>query len=261
MLMNSPNRVATPTQRLYKRALAIYEQALQYEQEANKYKQEVKLVQHVLAVTLNNLAELYVKQGRYADAEPLHKRSLAIKEKALGPNDPAVATSLQNLAGLYYKQRRYADAESLYKRSIVIREKTLGAQDPRVTNALNDLAGLYKDQGRYAEAEQLFRRTLGIDEKALGPVSIGRYQPVSADRTPIIPVTFPRNARLRRLLPRLQTKSKLSLPLRSQPPRTMVSICSRVVVRSVSLIGEELRFLSGAYRMQSSAILRNASHR
>src|SRR5262245_29781933 len=79
---------------LYKRALAIYEQALEYEPKANKYTREVKLVQHVLAVTLNNLAELYSKQGRYAEAEPLHKRSLAIKEKALGPNDPAVATSL-----------------------------------------------------------------------------------------------------------------------------------------------------------------------
>src|SRR5262245_57821129 len=45
---------------LYKRALAVYEQAaFEYEQEANKYKPEAKLVQHVLAVTLNNLAEVY----------------------------------------------------------------------------------------------------------------------------------------------------------------------------------------------------------
>ena len=38
-----------------------------------------------LAVWLNNLALLYQTQGRYAEAEPLHKRSLAIQEKALGP--------------------------------------------------------------------------------------------------------------------------------------------------------------------------------
>ena len=31
------------------------------------------------------LAALYFGQGRYADAEPLYKRSLAIHEKALGP--------------------------------------------------------------------------------------------------------------------------------------------------------------------------------
>ena len=36
------------------------------------------------ATFLNNLARLYHAQGRYADAEPLHERSLAIWEKALG---------------------------------------------------------------------------------------------------------------------------------------------------------------------------------
>ena len=34
-------------------------------------------------------------QGRYADAEPLYKRALAIDEKALGPDHPDVATSTE----------------------------------------------------------------------------------------------------------------------------------------------------------------------
>ncbi len=37
-----------------------------------------------LATTLNNLALLYDDQGKYAEAEPLYQRSLAIVEKALG---------------------------------------------------------------------------------------------------------------------------------------------------------------------------------
>jgi Tetratricopeptide repeat len=41
---------------------------------------------------------LYAALGRYADAEPLYKRSLAIYEKALDPN--GVAKSLNNLAAL-----------------------------------------------------------------------------------------------------------------------------------------------------------------
>ena len=44
-----------------------------------------------LATSLNNLAELYRAQGRYAQAEPLHQRALAIREKAaLGPELPQV---------------------------------------------------------------------------------------------------------------------------------------------------------------------------
>jgi hypothetical protein len=37
----------------------------------------------VVADSLNNLANLYEDQARYADAEPLFKQSLAIREKAL----------------------------------------------------------------------------------------------------------------------------------------------------------------------------------
>ena len=44
-----------------------------------------------VAYVLNGLATLYLEQGRYAQAEPLYKRSLAIWEKALGPDDPTAA--------------------------------------------------------------------------------------------------------------------------------------------------------------------------
>ena len=74
-------------------------------------------------VSLNNLAVLYDEQGRYAEAEPLYKRALAIREKALGPDHPDVATSLNNLALLYDDQGRYADAEPLFKRALAISEK------------------------------------------------------------------------------------------------------------------------------------------
>ena len=62
-------------------------------------------------------------QGKYAEAEPLHKRSLAIWEKALGKDHPNVATSLNNLAGLYRDQGKYVEAEPLHKRALAIKGK------------------------------------------------------------------------------------------------------------------------------------------
>ena len=115
--------------------------------------------------SLNNLAGLYDDQGRYADAEPLYKRSLAIREKALGPDHPDVATSLNNLAALYDDQGRYADAEPLYKRSLAIREKALGPDHPDVATSLNNLAALYTSQGRYADAEPLVPALVGDSRK------------------------------------------------------------------------------------------------
>jgi CHAT domain-containing protein/Tfp pilus assembly protein PilF len=121
-----------------------------------------------VAHSLNGLAGLYYSQGRYADAESLFQRSLAIREKALGRDHPDVANSLNNLAGLYWSQGRYTDAEPLYQRSIAIWERVLGRDHPDVATSLNNLASLYADQGRYADAEPLHKRSLAIRENTLG---------------------------------------------------------------------------------------------
>ncbi|KPA14518.1 kinesin [Candidatus Magnetomorum sp. HK-1] len=118
-----------------------------------------------LANTLNNLALFYKSQGKYAEAEPLYKKSLEIRESK---NHPDVAESLNNLAGLYYSQGKYAEAEPLYQRSLGIVEKALAKDHPNVATTLNNLAALYESQGKYAEAESLYQRSLGIRETKLG---------------------------------------------------------------------------------------------
>jgi tetratricopeptide (TPR) repeat protein len=107
------------------------------------------------AVPLSALAILYARQGRYADAELVHQRALAIYDTALGANHPSFADSLVNLAALYMVQGRYADAEPLMKRALTIHEKALGANHLSVGLGLNNLGRLYWQQRRYGEAEGL----------------------------------------------------------------------------------------------------------
>ena len=76
----------------------------------------------VVATSLNNLATLYVDQGRYAEAEPLLKRALGIMEKT-APNHPNLATLLDNLAELYTNMGRDDEAEKLLARAKRIRAK------------------------------------------------------------------------------------------------------------------------------------------
>ena len=118
---------------------------------------------------LNEQGVTLFHQGRYAEAEPLYKRSLAIREKTLGPDHPDVAQSLNNLALLYQAQGRLAEAEPLFKRSLATWEKALGPEHPTVALCLNNIAALYRVQGRYAEAEPLSKRALAIRERALSP--------------------------------------------------------------------------------------------
>ena len=60
------------------------------------------------ANSLNNLAVLYNNQGRYAQAEPLYQRALAIREKALGPDHPSTVSTKVNYTLLLQKMGRGA---------------------------------------------------------------------------------------------------------------------------------------------------------
>ncbi|WP_347280011.1 tetratricopeptide repeat protein [Leptolyngbya sp. FACHB-8] len=143
------------TEPLYQRSLSILESTL------GENHPDV-------AISLNNLAELYRLQGNYEAAEPLYQRSLSIRESALGENHPDVATSLNNLALIYQAQGNYRAAEPLYQRSLSIYETALGENHPDVGSSLNNLASLYRVQGNYRVAEPLYQRSLSIRESALG---------------------------------------------------------------------------------------------
>jgi pimeloyl-ACP methyl ester carboxylesterase len=105
----------------------------------------------------DSLAELYRKQDKYSEREPLHKRALVIVERALGPDHPSVAPRLNDLAFLYHHQSRRIEAELFYKRVIAIRERAFGSETPDVAASLVNVARFYVDYGRSKEAEPFCR--------------------------------------------------------------------------------------------------------
>merc|ERR1712165_23628 len=113
-----------------------------------------------VAATLNNLAVLYGKRGKYKDAEPLCKRALEIREKVLGSDHPDVAKQLNNLALLCQNQGKYEEVERYYQRALEIYENKLGEDDPNVAKTKNNLASAYLKQGKYKEAEILYKQVL-----------------------------------------------------------------------------------------------------
>ena len=122
-----------------------------------------------LGTTLNYLAELYVREARYAEAEPLFKQALEIWNQAApsAANSVSKANVLNNLAALYQYQSRYRESEPLYLECLALREKILGPEHPDVGSTLDNLGALDWAQGRFDAAEPLFRRALLIKEKTL----------------------------------------------------------------------------------------------
>ena len=122
------------------------------------------------AIFLSGAAIALSWAARYADAEPLYRRALAIHEKEFG-SKPAVyvANDLSNLAGLLKSTGRYGEADQLYRRALKNYEAVLGDEHPMVASTLINLVRLMQNTGQLEEAETLARRALAIDEKNFGP--------------------------------------------------------------------------------------------
>ncbi len=89
-----------------------YATAEQFFQKAQSIYEEALGVEHpeVLA-TINNLADVYVEQGKRRLAEELYKDVLAERLRILGPEHPAVAQTLQRIAQQLYFHGHYEDSE------------------------------------------------------------------------------------------------------------------------------------------------------
>ncbi len=65
-------------------------------------------------------------RGRHTEAESLFRRALAILEKSVGPDHPAIAETLNHLATLFVKTGRWEEAAGLAARARAIRERLRG---------------------------------------------------------------------------------------------------------------------------------------
>jgi len=114
-----------------------------------------------VANSLDTLGEIYRGQGKFDDAERVHRRALAIRERELGPDHPDVAESLDNLAMLRNAQGSFVEAEALLRRALLILENVVqkGKQNYRLQGeVLENLAKVYRAQGRNAEADEALAR-------------------------------------------------------------------------------------------------------
>jgi tetratricopeptide (TPR) repeat protein len=112
--------------------------------------------------------ELYQK-GKYAQAEALYRKALAMRQEALGPDHPDTALASSNLAASLESQGRVQEAEVLHRRALAVREQVLGSRHPHTAASRNNLAVTLKRQGRLKEAEQLIREALAVRQQVLGP--------------------------------------------------------------------------------------------
>ena len=118
---------------------------------------------------LHQVARHLFTEARYAEAEPVVRRSGAIDEMTLGPGDEAVAQDQANLAILLHELGRPKEAVPHIRHAIEVGAEHFGPQHPIVAERYNILATVLEEAGHPAEADPYIRQALLAAERSLGP--------------------------------------------------------------------------------------------
>ena len=152
------------------RNLGLYDEASPMLETALELRRQVTAVEDVAsAELLADLANLYIDQGRYPEAEVMLTQAVDVMNRHGGEVDRLeLAESINKLASVYRRQGKYDLAEPLYYQAKDIRVAVLGPDDPEVARSYNSLGILNWTRGNYDEAETLYRQALDLWEKAYG---------------------------------------------------------------------------------------------
>ncbi len=125
--------------------------------------------------SINNLAGVLSSQGKYKEAEEMHKQVLALREMVLGKEHPSTLGSMNNLALVLSSQGKYKEAEEIYRQALAWKERVLGKEHPDTLGIMNNLADVWNYQSKYKEAEEMHQRALVLKETVLGKEQLIRH--------------------------------------------------------------------------------------
>jgi tetratricopeptide (TPR) repeat protein len=113
-----------------------------------------------VAPYFDNLAVVDETLALYSDSESNFKWSLALREKTLGPNDPALVYSLVPLARLYDQLGRFPEASLMVQRALALEQLSKKTPGPEIADTLNLESDIEEHQGRLDEAVSYLQQAL-----------------------------------------------------------------------------------------------------
>jgi len=117
---------------------------------------------------LNDLGGVYTQEGLPSEAMALFERSLALKEKTLGPRHPDVGIAEVSLAFALYKLGRTEEALVHNERAAEILRAGLGADHPELAICLSNGGEILNALARYEAARESFQKAHTIWEREFG---------------------------------------------------------------------------------------------
>jgi tetratricopeptide (TPR) repeat protein len=117
---------------------------------------------------MNNLGNLLQELGRYAEAEPLLQRALAVRRRAYPEGHPSTSVAMVNLAGMYLRQQSAGAAEPVLREAIDLLRRHQGDDHHLTLSAANSLGVALQMQGKLGDAEGWTRMAMEGRRRTLG---------------------------------------------------------------------------------------------
>ncbi|MEV6606400.1 tetratricopeptide repeat protein [Kutzneria sp. NPDC051319] len=123
----------------------VHKCAGRYDDAERVYREALALIgpdEPEAAAVWHNLGGIEHSRGRHAEGELHARRSVALRERALGPDHPIVAADRAALASLLVGQRRFDEAKDLYRQALLVFQRVYPADHHSVTVTARNLAAL-----------------------------------------------------------------------------------------------------------------------
>ena len=137
---------------------------------------------HMVVAKITELARLLGEQGRFEEAEDLHREGLALYQESLGVDHYVVGWKHLDLGRLFHAQDRIEEADREFKKAepfqapyVAAEEAGLGADSPAFARVLLEVGSNYRfyirdldvAQGYFERALAILERTQGTEDTAL----------------------------------------------------------------------------------------------
>ena len=126
-----------------------------------KLEQERKM-KYRAAMSLNNLANSYIKDGKYAEAEKILKKSLYMIESNFGRKNDEYALVLYNLGILFFYAKKEMEAEKYFNDALIIFEKCHGPTYLKTIETKFNLAKFYLKIGEKDKFRRVLKEQISI---------------------------------------------------------------------------------------------------
>jgi tetratricopeptide (TPR) repeat protein len=105
-----------------------------------------------IPICYDTLGQILLEKGQFSSSLKWYKKSLEIKIRTFGTNDPTIAALHNNMASVHLKNNDYTAALESFQIALTIFQQKCKESDPHIAECLNNIAMVYRNENKYEEA-------------------------------------------------------------------------------------------------------------